>query len=206
MHFVLLKRKGEPARAAPKGQAGSWDTAGCPRQRTGITAAPMGVQVVTRRDEKQGCCSSIGTAAGHIQGTRGLPHQAHDGRQSTLLTGIQIQARNKESFVPLISKVFAISFSGFRISTTANRPSGKAKQNKLHNTQSHCSELWKDTNCILLKSFFFFLRIFNCLSLKEKNKYNPTCYDKSDTKIFFFKWNKGTKTWEAATQHVWCIF
>lgn len=112
----------------------------------------------------------------------------------------------KGSFVPLSSKVFAISFSGFRISTTANRPSGKTKQNKLHNTQSHCSELWKDTNCILLKSFFFFLRIFNCLSLKEKNKYNPTCYDKSDTKIFFFKWNKGTKTWEAATQHVWCIF
>jgi len=42
----------------------------------------MGVQVVTRRDEKQGCCSSIGAAAGHIQGTRGLPHQALDGRHS----------------------------------------------------------------------------------------------------------------------------
>lgn len=52
--------------------------------------------------------------------------------QSMLLIGIQIQVRNKESFVPLSSKVFAISFSGFRISTTAYRPSRKTKQAPQH--------------------------------------------------------------------------
>lgn len=116
---------------------------------------------------------------------------------SRMMIGMKYRpGKKKEILVPLSSEKFAISFSGFRISITASRPSGKkTKQNKLHNTQPYRSELLKDINCSLL-NMKSSLRLLNCLSLNEINKYRPTYYEKLGKKVLFHFWrNKDTKTW-----------